>query len=44
VIALDIGRDQLKAAPEYKDSDKPIPVVAQPQPPAPNEATVQPGH
>lgn len=46
VIALDIGRDQLKAAPEYKDSDKPIPVVAQPQPqpPAPNEAPVQPGH
>jgi len=46
VIALDIGRYQLKAAPEYKDSDKPIPVVAQPQPqpPAPNEAPVQPGH
>src|ERR1700758_2632012 len=46
VIALDIGRDQLKAAPEYKDSDNPIPVVAQPQPqpPAPNEAPVQPGH
>lgn len=36
VIALDLGREQLKAAPEYKyaESDKPIPVVAQPQPPA----------
>jgi hypothetical protein len=35
VIALDLGRDQLKAAPEYKyaESDKPIPVVAQPQSP-----------
>ena len=35
VIALDLGREQLKAAPEYKytNSDKPIPVVAQPQPP-----------
>jgi hypothetical protein len=35
VIALDIGREQLKAAPEYKssESDKPIPVVAQPQSP-----------
>jgi hypothetical protein len=34
VIALDLGREQLKAAPEYKytESDKPIPVVAQPQP------------
>jgi hypothetical protein len=33
VIALDLGREQLKAAPEYKyaESDKPIPVVAQPQ-------------
>ncbi len=32
-IALDLGREQLKAAPEYKyaESDKPIPVVAQPQ-------------
>ena len=36
VIALDLGREQLKAAPEYKyaESDKPIPVVAQPQSPA----------
>ena len=35
VIALDLGREQLKAAPEYKyaESDKPIPVVAQPQSP-----------
>jgi hypothetical protein len=35
VIALDLGREQLKAAPEYKvtKSDKPIPVVAQPQSP-----------
>ena len=33
VIALDLDREQLKAAPEYKytESDKPIPVVAQPQ-------------
>jgi hypothetical protein len=38
VIALDLDRAQLKAAPEYKssESDKPIPVVAQPQP-APHE-------
>jgi PRC-barrel domain len=43
VIALDIGRDQLKAAPEYKDSDKPIPVVAQPQSPAPKESSSDPG-
>ena len=36
VIALDLGREQLKAAPEYKytESDKPIPVVAQPQSPS----------
>ena len=35
VIALDLRREQLKAAPEYKyaESDKPIPVVAQPQSP-----------
>jgi hypothetical protein len=35
VIALDLDREQLKAAPEYKytESDKPIPVVAQPQSP-----------
>jgi hypothetical protein len=40
VIALDLGREQLKAAPEYKytESDKPIPVVAQPQPPPPEPA------
>jgi len=33
-IALDLDREQLKAAPEFKstESDKPIPVVAQPQP------------
>ena len=44
VIALELGREQLKAAPEYKESDKPIPVVAQPQPaPAPNEPTPDPG-
>jgi PRC-barrel domain protein len=42
VIALDLGREQLKAAPEYKESDKPIPVVAQPQT-APAEATPDPG-
>ena len=38
IIALDLDRAQLKAAPEYKssESDKPIPVVAQPQP-APHE-------
>jgi hypothetical protein len=43
VIALDLGREQLKAAPEYKytESDKPIPVVAQPQPP-PHEPTPDP--
>ena len=36
VIALDVGREQLKGAPEYKytESDKPIPVVAQPQSPS----------
>ena len=34
-VALDLDREQLKAAPEYKsaESDKPIPVVAQPQSP-----------
>lgn len=42
VIALDLDRDQLKAAPEYKDSDKPIPVVAEPQPSATNEPPAQP--
>ena len=44
VIALDIGREQLKAAPEYKysESDKPIPVVAQPQIP-PHESTPDSG-
>jgi hypothetical protein len=44
VIALDVGREQLKAAPEYKstESDKPIPVVAQPQS-VPNESTADPG-
>jgi hypothetical protein len=44
VIALDLGREQLKAAPEYKysQSDKPIPVVAQPQPP-PHEPAPDPG-
>jgi hypothetical protein len=44
VIALDLGREQLKAAPEYKysESDKPIPVVAQPQPP-PREPAADPG-
>ena len=31
VIALDLGRDQLKAAPEYKESDKPIAVVTLPR-------------
>jgi hypothetical protein len=44
VIALDLDREQLKAAPEYKytESDKPIPVVAQPQS-APHESTPDPG-
>jgi hypothetical protein len=44
VIALDLDREQLKAAPEYKyaESDKPIPVVAQPQS-APQEAAPAPG-
>jgi hypothetical protein len=44
VIALDLGREQLKAAPEYKytESEKPIPVVAQPQS-GPNEPTPDPG-
>jgi hypothetical protein len=44
VIALDLDREQLKAAPEYKytESDKPIPVVAQPQP-APRESNPDPG-
>src|SRR5215475_2161174 len=44
VIALDVGREQLKGAPEYKysESDKPIPVVAQPQSP-PREAVPDPG-
>ncbi|MBO0735483.1 MAG: PRC-barrel domain-containing protein [Alphaproteobacteria bacterium] len=42
VIALDVGRDQLKAAPAYNESDKPIPVVSQPQSPAPAEATSEP--
>ena len=43
VIALDLGREQLKAAPEYKyaESDKPIPVVAQPQSP-PHEPAPDP--
>jgi PRC-barrel domain len=31
VIALDLGREQLKAAPEYKESDKPVGVVTLPQ-------------
>jgi PRC-barrel domain protein len=44
VIALDVGREQLKGAPEYKysESDKPIPVVAQPQSP-PREPVPDPG-
>jgi len=42
-IALDLDREQLKAAPEYKsaESDTPIPVVAQPQP-APHEPAADP--
>jgi hypothetical protein len=32
VLALDLGRDQLKAAPEYKESDKPIAIVTLPRP------------
>ncbi len=44
VIALDLDREQLKAAPEYKyaESDKPIPVVAQPQP-SPEKSAPDPG-
>jgi len=44
VIALDLGREQLKAAPEFKptESDKPIPVVAQPQS-SPSETTPDSG-
>jgi hypothetical protein len=30
VIALDLGREQLKAAPEYRESDKPIGVLTLP--------------
>jgi len=43
VIALDLGPEQLRPAPEYKsaESDKPIPVVAQPQSP-PQEAAPDP--
>lgn len=32
VIALDLGREQLKEAPEYKESDKPVAVVTLPRP------------
>lgn len=32
VIALDLGREQLKEAPEYKESDKPVSVVTLPRP------------
>jgi PRC-barrel domain len=44
VIALDLDREQLKAAPEYKytESDKPIPVVAEPQSAA-HESAADPG-
>lgn len=44
VIALDLDREQLKAAPEYKyaELDKPIPVVAQPQP-SPEKSAPDPG-
>jgi hypothetical protein len=44
VIALDLGREQLKAAPEFKptESDKPIPVLAQPQS-SPSETTPDSG-
>ena len=44
VIALALDREQLKAAPEYKyaESDKPIPVVSQPQS-APRESAPDPG-
>ena len=44
IIALDVGREQLKAAPEYKsaESDKPIPVVAQPETKPPSEAATKP--
>jgi hypothetical protein len=31
VMVLDLGREQMKKAPEYKESDKPIPVVILPR-------------
>src|SRR5262249_47553389 len=43
IIALDLGREQLKAAPEDKESEKPIAVVAQPQLSSPSESTADPG-
>jgi PRC-barrel domain len=45
IIVLDVGRDQLKAAPEYKsaESEKPIAVVAQPETKPPSEAAPDPG-
>jgi hypothetical protein len=42
IIALDLGREQLKAAPEYKESDKPIAVVTLPQSDA-SEPAAEPG-
>lgn len=44
IIVLDVGRDQLKAAPEYKsaESDKPIAVVAQPETKPASETVTQP--
>lgn len=42
IIALDLGREQLKAAPEYKESDKPIAVVTLPQPDT-SEPAADPG-
>jgi hypothetical protein len=32
-ITLDLTQDQIKAAPEYKDTTKPAPVVVAPEPP-----------
>ena len=31
VMVLDLGREQLKTAPEYNESDKPIPVETLPR-------------
>lgn len=37
VVSLDLGREELRSAPEYKQSERPIAVVSLPQP-APGQA------